>query len=841
MCALCLPRATASRASLSAPLRRARQESRRVGSREVLSFRLSAAILAKAASGRRRSVSRVPRHFFGREASKEEDEEQPAVPAHCVRLVNNTETQLDVLAFPKDAMAFSFGGQVTKIPPLSHLDVTAKSRTCRLAIRRRDSAQMVVLPRGATLTLQQRQEEDSDSYHEAVLGDIAATFDAGTSWEILPGPLFWRLSRNVQDVEFQVAALLHAANARLSFKVVRELGSDWRSRPTARIRVVGAGFLGSNFLHKGTMYIAKITAPSAVEEITAAHRRISGTFGPPEQVLRFEGYVKTDTGAHILLFEDFGESLATIMSSNSETLTVRDKDQCAQDLMAALTALHSSGVYHLALSPESVRLRRDGMGTMRLKLADLGTAERASEPLPSSKPTLLGWQSYMAPEVRSRKGMQKLLARMASEPKKKAPKVPDSKLLGSVKNLEILPSLRKHRSKPPGGVKTGMDSQTQMKLLAEFPIFAELSPADLVQLAREFQGPFYVPAGATLFRANDMGDFLYFILAGEVVARRGKKELRRYTRGGFVGETALLGKRPTRRIFSAAAARGGGGCAVLRMHHTSFRKDFRSRGPVTGIVGPARWRFLEQPALGPDPEAVDSFSAGALWCQLAAGSKVISLSRIKRASTVEDLLAAVATRELGGFYFLLQEWRQVALIELMVRRASAYEALVCMEEQDKIVTEPAEDVEPPQGFLGSVGRTVTDIQKTALSAFELTQDAMAASVAVKMSNSARATVLNQWKKLTNVVTERYGQAVGEVFGTIYGNLFAKDLLWMFRNPTRAQRFPVLLVREAENGSLLARWQIGASMVFESELCARTLPRVLPSVKPAMQARGFSGV
>ncbi|CAJ1441006.1 unnamed protein product, partial [Effrenium voratum] len=203
MCALCLPRATASRASLSAPLRRARQESRRVGSREVLSFRLSAAILAKAASGRRRSVSRVPRHFFGREASKEEDEEQPAVPAHCVRLVNNTETQLDVLAFPKDAMAFSFGGQVTKIPPLSHLDVTAKSRTCRLAIRRRDSAQMVVLPRGATLTLQQRQEEDSDSYHEAVLGDIAATFDAGTSWEILPGPLFWRLSRNVQDVEFQ--------------------------------------------------------------------------------------------------------------------------------------------------------------------------------------------------------------------------------------------------------------------------------------------------------------------------------------------------------------------------------------------------------------------------------------------------------------------------------------------------------------------------------------------------------------------------------------------------------------------------------------------------------------
>lgn len=31
--------------------------------------------------------------------------------------------------------------------------------------------------------------------------------------------------------------------------------------------------------------------------------------------------------------------------------------------------------------------------------------------------------------------------------------------------------------------------------------------------------------------------------------------------------------------------------------------------------------------------------------------------------------------------------------------------------------------------------------------------------------------------------------MGEVFGDIYGNLFAKDVLWMFRNPTRAQRFP----------------------------------------------------
>ena len=97
-----------------------------------------------------------------------------------------------------------------------------------------------------------------------------------------------------------------------------------------------------------------------------------------------------------------------------------------------------------------------------------------------------------------------------------------------------------------------------------FPIFAELSSFDLHQLAREFQGPFFIPPGASLFEVGELGDFLYLILAGEIVCRRGKKELRRYRRGGFVGETALLGPSPTKRIFAARVARGGPGCAVLR-------------------------------------------------------------------------------------------------------------------------------------------------------------------------------------------------------------------------------------------------------------------------------------
>ena len=51
----------------------------------------------------------------------------------------------------------------------------------------------------------------------------------------------------------------------------------------------------------------------------------------------------------------------------------------------------------------------------------------------------------------------------------------------------------------------------------------------------------------------------------------------------------------------------------------------------------------------------------------------------------------------------------------------------------------------------------------------------------------------------------YGQAIGEVFGDLYGNLFAKDILWMFRNPTRAQRFPVPRLHPFAERKLL--WEI----------------------------------
>jgi hypothetical protein len=63
---------------------------------------------------------------------------------------------------------------------------------------------------------------------------------------------------------------------------------------------------------------------------------------------------------------------------------------------------------------------------------------------------------------------------------------------------------------------------------------------------------------------------------------QGKKELRRYRRGGFLGEAALFGTKATRRIFSASVARGGGGCALLRALDVEPREPRGATGATVG-------------------------------------------------------------------------------------------------------------------------------------------------------------------------------------------------------------------------------------------------------------------
>ena len=89
-------------------------------------------------------------------------------------------------------------------------------------------------------------------------------------------------------------------------------------------------------------------------------------------------------------------------------------------------------------------------------------------------------------------------------------------------------------------------------------------------------------------------------------------------------------------------------CKLLRagMHHTFFRKDLKTGGPLNSIVGPTRWRsrheshrfnpcpvasacmwrYLEKPEESVEPADADVFAAGLLWCQMAS-SRVLSMYR----------------------------------------------------------------------------------------------------------------------------------------------------------------------------------------------------------------------
>ncbi|CAK0805101.1 unnamed protein product [Prorocentrum cordatum] len=762
-------------------------------------------------------------------------------------------------------------GGLVHVGSREHLDVevAALSRVARVAFRRAGDARMFVLPAGMVLTLgsEAAAPHDGDEPGSALsvdVGDVhcSARLEAPgaergsgcASWPLLPGPLLWRLPRNGSDTELTVGSVLRMRQGDITLKVVSSRGTDWRGCPMARVRVVEGGLQAGKYFTGGSMYLAKIVpSKRAAKEAAAAHKRVGGgLLGSVRQLVRLEGFWQVETGAWLVIMEDFGET-AREFFGRGRLLSAEDADRCAADLLAGVAAMHQHSLYHLALSPISVHLGRDGLGRLRLKLANLGVAECPSQPLPRNYTPP---QGFLAPELaaprRLRAVAEASVEGLGPGGKKEAPGelarltamlAEMSAQLGPLESLPLLPSLRPRGRGPQSdaaGPAAGAEEaerlarRERLQLLREFEMFLELPRASLDRLAREFEGPFQVPAGRVLFRT---GDYLYFVLAGAIVTWRGRgRELSRYRRGDFLGEAALLGSTPSRRIFTASTRRGEGGCAVLRMRHSRVLPE----SPLVALVAPARWRFLSDTRvpLG-EPRAADVFAAGALWVELVSTRGGSSL-RVRRAASVEELRTLVSSFDIGNFYFTVQERRIVALITLLLRRASPGEALRCLEEaggsgggateagrpghSHRERPEGPGERPPGGGPLAAAASAWDALQGNLRSAFELTPASEAASDAVLLGARARQSFQDQVDRLFNDVTYRRGQLYGEILGDIYGGLFAKDLLWMFREPSRTPKFPVLLVRDAEMGSLPARWYIAALAVFESELCRRTLPQ-----------------
>ncbi len=118
--------------------------------------------------------------------------------------------------------------------------------------------------------------------------------------------------------------------------------------------------------------------------------------------------------------------------------------------------------------------------------------------------------------------------------------------------------------------------------LKRVPLFADLSPADLKQVAAIAQEASFSD-GTALTREGDVGDVMFMVISGEVRVITGQAqkeiELARRKAGEYVGEMALISKEP--RIATLIAV---GDVRALCIDQKSFESLLRDRPDVSLVV-----------------------------------------------------------------------------------------------------------------------------------------------------------------------------------------------------------------------------------------------------------------
>ncbi|HEX2626584.1 MAG TPA: cyclic nucleotide-binding domain-containing protein [Candidatus Limnocylindrales bacterium] len=118
----------------------------------------------------------------------------------------------------------------------------------------------------------------------------------------------------------------------------------------------------------------------------------------------------------------------------------------------------------------------------------------------------------------------------------------------------------------------------KLDVLRGVPLFADLDDRSLQAvaiLAREVQ----FPAGTALMLEGEIGDGFYVILDGTVRIDRGARQIRSMTAGGFLGEIALLEKKP--RTATATAVSD---VVALELRHHEFERLLDTMPAVRGRV-----------------------------------------------------------------------------------------------------------------------------------------------------------------------------------------------------------------------------------------------------------------
>ena len=114
------------------------------------------------------------------------------------------------------------------------------------------------------------------------------------------------------------------------------------------------------------------------------------------------------------------------------------------------------------------------------------------------------------------------------------------------------------------------------------PLFANLSPADLKQVAAIAQEETFAD-GTDLMRQGEVGDVMFILVTGEVriLSTEGGKEVEiaRRKAGDFVGEMAIISREPRSATLTAI-----GNVRTLCLDQKSFEALLRDRPDVSLAV-----------------------------------------------------------------------------------------------------------------------------------------------------------------------------------------------------------------------------------------------------------------
>ncbi|MGB8647722.1 MAG: HEAT repeat domain-containing protein [Anaerolineae bacterium] len=205
--------------------------------------------------------------------------------------------------------------------------------------------------------------------------------------------------------------------------------------------------------------------------------------------------------------------------------------------------------------------------------APAGTGPSTAQALVELLAEADGWTRALAARAIAELQLRDLIPQLTDIAEHDPEPLPRQAALGSLQELGV---------KLPMETLQTVSSLERILLLREVPLFAELSPDDLKQIADVAREQWY-PDSAVLCREGDEGNEMYVIVSGQVGVSRqvngADKRLAQRGAGESIGEMAIIDSAPR-----SATVRAAGEVRVLVLQADAFKAILRDRPEVSLAV-----------------------------------------------------------------------------------------------------------------------------------------------------------------------------------------------------------------------------------------------------------------